>query len=295
MSEDIKKGKKKLLAVGVPATLNLKAELERARSESKQGSGSNTSASANTKKRATSQSLLQLDRHNRGVHSRAQKDILATEADQPSESQMNARVKQALEEKAKIYDMLTSKRGISAAQLDDERISRILDESSVDFVGMQCDNLQHHWKRKSNRENRSEEMGMDTEDMVEIVDEFGRTRMVPRSRAKEYKGGYESGSGSGSNSESSLSDSGRRAVIDAARRDRGPGHYSLSLDHAEREEQLLALRQLHDETVAGREAVAGSIGEKQRQQLEQRRAQLRASRARAAFNAQQALKTQAKK
>ncbi|KAJ1800511.1 hypothetical protein LPJ56_006482, partial [Coemansia sp. RSA 2599] len=120
------KGKPPLLEVGVSSLLNLKAEIERAHEESKR-------KSAAGHKRKPASAVAVSDIRNKGVDQRAQRDLLSPHNDPASESPSSSHVKQALEKKAEIYDALTSGRGISADVLGDEQMSRILDESSVDF------------------------------------------------------------------------------------------------------------------------------------------------------------------
>ncbi|KAJ1798525.1 hypothetical protein LPJ59_002435, partial [Coemansia sp. RSA 2399] len=244
--------KKKVLAVGVPETLNLKAEIERATAESnKQGSIGNSAA---RQKDAA--------KKNRGVHERAQKDFLShgTQARQPSSSlrAQNTQTKRALEEKARIYDMLSitddRKKGcrsfLGSAQLDDPYISRILDESSVDFARKQLEQRAEKLNRQTEPQTGSDASARSDSDyssgFVEIVDEFGRSRMVPRNKAKRYHA--ETSSDSDSSDENEL----------WSNRDRGTNYYKLDCDRAKRSEQLDILRELHDETLKARENSAGN-------------------------------------
>ncbi|KAJ2778414.1 hypothetical protein H4R18_004606 [Coemansia javaensis] len=251
----------KPLAVGVPAALNLRAELERAQDESRRGD-------ARERRRPAQQPAL--GAANRGVDARAQRDALALEAERAARRPGSAHARQALEEKARIYDMLSGLGSALGAQLDEARLARILEESPIDFA-------------RKRQERAAAAAAADSSDsegsMVEIVDEFGRSRVVPRSRAAEYRrgSGSESDSDSGMSTGGSESDGGARPAAGPARRNHGAGYYQLSSNYAEREEQLSMLRRLHAETEQHRQAAAASVAEMQRQQLEQRRDQIRAA------------------
>ncbi|KAJ1646000.1 hypothetical protein LPJ64_002464 [Coemansia asiatica] len=273
--------KKPLLEVGVSSLLNVKAEIERALSESK-----SKSKSAGPKRKAAVTS----DIRNKGVEHRAQKDLLSSQNDLESGSPSSTHVRQALEKKAKIYDALSSGRAIRSGVLDDDQMSKILDESSVDFVSIISQRLQQQEKQKtdsSHSGSSTRAMRSNEDDLVEVIDEFGRSRTVPRSKASEY--GKMSASQQESSSSSDSSDlEGQNITTDAPlRRNQGTVHYHLSLNNTEREKQLQALRKLHDDTLASRERASASICQKQRLQLDQRRAQLRKSRGRAALRALQ--------
>ncbi|KAJ2248304.1 hypothetical protein GGI13_004708 [Coemansia sp. RSA 455] len=257
---------RKPLSVGVSATLNLKAELERARQECKES----TSGGSNAAKRPKSSSLaLGVGSQNKGVHDRAQRDMQAMDAERLSSSFAHARTRQILEEKAKLYDLLSTTgedaSGLSASQLDDPRIAQILEEGSVDFVAKQLAHLQ--------RNNGAQEDDTTTtgSDLVEIIDEFGRSRMVPRSEARNYRRGLDTTDGSDT---SSSSDSGE-GLESIARQSRGLGYYNLSHESDRRQDQLKALQLMHTHTVLTREEAAVSVAERQKQQLAQRQAQLK--------------------
>ncbi|KAJ2686991.1 hypothetical protein IWW39_003261 [Coemansia spiralis] len=172
---------KKQLSVGVPATLNLKAELERARQECKEDSSA-------AKRRKASSLALGIGGRNRGVSDRAQRDKRALDDERLSHSFANARARQILEEKAKLYDLLStagdSASSLSASQLDDPRIAQILEEGSVDFVTKQLAFL----RRRNAPQEGSSATGSaaNSPGLIEVVDEFGRSRMVPQSEAHEY-------------------------------------------------------------------------------------------------------------
>ncbi|KAJ1862689.1 hypothetical protein LPJ73_000692 [Coemansia sp. RSA 2703] len=257
------KKRKQLLSVGTSSLLNLKAEIERAKTESTDTDGKR---SRPTKKPRVS------DRRNKGVDERVHRDLVLKKQEDEAESSQtptNARIRQALEKKAKIYDMLTDGRKVSKADLDDERISRILEESSVDFVGIMM-------QRRRAEQNPSED------DIVDVIDEFGRTRRVARSKAHQYgrivkvestrSSSSENSSSSDDDSNSSSDeDSGSSNsdewVEDAGdRRNYAPGYYKLSTDRRTRKRQLQELRELHEDTVAQREAVAAARAEKQEEQ-----------------------------
>ncbi|KAJ2892972.1 hypothetical protein IWW38_003024 [Coemansia aciculifera] len=279
---------KKPLSVGVPATLNLKAELERARQECKEGDGSG-SASKRSKPKASL--ALGASSQNKGVQGRAQKDIQALDAERLSRSLSDARARQILEEKAKLYDLLSTAGGkdaggLSASQLDDPRIAQILDEGSVDFVAKQLEHLRRRGELQKDTAAAGSVVGAGDTNLVEIIDEFGRSRMVPRSEASKYQRRANSDVNSSDMSSDSNSDSSDVEQGEStSRRSRGLGYYNLSLESDERSEQLQALQQLHKHTVLTREEAAVSIGDKQKQQLEERRAKLRASCERFARNA----------
>ncbi|KAJ2778165.1 hypothetical protein GGI15_004260 [Coemansia interrupta] len=267
------KKRKQLLSVGMPTLLNLKAEIDRAKTES-----ARPNTDADGKRSRPAKRLRVSDRRNKGIEARAHGDLVAQQQEEEvkgSQTPTNARIRQALEEKAKIYDMLSDGRGVSKADLDDERIARILEESSVDFVGMMM-------------QRRREEQSRGADEMVDVIDEFGRTRRVARSKAHQYgrivQADSNSSSSEGSSdsssedSDSSSSDynSSRSSssdhdewVDDAGfRRNHAPGYYRLSTDHRTRKRQLKELRQLHKDTVAHREAVAATRAEQQQEQQE---------------------------
>ncbi|KAJ2758506.1 hypothetical protein IWQ56_005983, partial [Coemansia nantahalensis] len=198
-----------------------------------------------------------------------------------SRRQAGAHARQALEEKARIYDMLSGldQDGPGApprVRLDEAQLAKILDESTVDFARMRRERAAA--AARADSESGSASDGS----MVEIVDEFGRSRVVPRSKARAYRGS-DSDSDSSSASDSSDSD-GVRGGQPPARRNHGAGFYHLSSDYAEREEQLAALRRLHTATEEERLAASATTAELQAQQLAGRRDQLRAALGRIASN-----------
>ncbi|KAJ2007788.1 hypothetical protein GGI04_000254 [Coemansia thaxteri] len=270
---------KKQLSVGVPATLNLKAELERARQECK-------ADSSNSKSKPKSSPYTCMGGQNMGVQSRAQKDKQALDSERLSRAFTDARARQILEEKAHLYDLLSTAdsdaSAIRESRLDEHRIAKILEESPVDFVSKQIEHLRRRSEhRKGDRDAASSSLGQtshsDSASMVEVVDEFGRSRMVPRSEACKYRqrpGSAAVSSDTSSNSDSDAS-SGSERIPD--RSSRGIGYYSLSLAPERRKEQISTLQQLHNNTVQVREETAISSINKQRQLLDQRRAQLRSS------------------
>ncbi|KAJ2747832.1 hypothetical protein GGI20_000127 [Coemansia sp. BCRC 34301] len=274
---------KKPLSVSVPAALNLKAELERARQECKEG----TSGSGRAAKRPKTTSLaLGADRQNKGVQDRAQRDKQHQDSERLSSTLSSAWVRQILEEKAKLYDLLSTggdgSSSLRASQLDDPHIAQILDEGSVDFATKQLE----HARRIDELQSGGTTAGSDGRDthvadasLVEIVDEFGRTRMVPRSEAHRYRRRSSSVASSSGNSSaaSSESDSEHGSL---SHRSRGLGYYNLPVGADERREQIKALQLLHKHTVLTREEAVVSIADKQKQHLEERRAKLRASRTR---------------
>ncbi|KAJ2710266.1 hypothetical protein H4R19_003833 [Coemansia spiralis] len=250
---------KKLLAVGVPAALNLRAELARAQDESR----------SSTRRHAAAQPGV-LGAPNHGVEARARGDALALGQERASRKQAGARARQALEEKARIYDMLSGLDRDSAdtaprIQLDEARLAKILDESAVDFARKRREHAAASAATASDGECSTASDGS----MVEIVDEFGRSRLVPRSKAREYRR-------SDSDSDSNASDDAHTGRP-PPRRNHGAGFYHLSADFAEREEQLAALHRLHKETEEERLAASASTAGMQAQQLARRRDQLLAS------------------
>ncbi|KAI8319387.1 hypothetical protein GQ54DRAFT_299363 [Martensiomyces pterosporus] len=260
---------KKQLTVGVPAVLSLRAELERACSESKSGKKPQQG------KRPLKESL---ERQNKGVQERATRDMLSA---QPHESSngaepTHARAKQALEEKAKIYELLSSVDGIKAAgnlALDGPRIAKILDESSVDFAGKQMAQL----RRTHNEGSSYDGSSSSDSSMVEIIDEFGRSRMVPRDKARVHQRQSSDGSSSCDSSADSDSEAGVFPPLLPASRDRSVGHYKLSSDAGERERQLVELHALHENTTVARKAATASISERQRRLLDRRWEQIHLS------------------
>ncbi|KAJ2344398.1 hypothetical protein GGF43_005463 [Coemansia sp. RSA 2618] len=258
---------KKTLTVGLPALLNLKAELERAQSESRQDTGGGGSSA----KKRKALSGRDTESSNKGVLVRAKKDMLALKSEEPSHKQTSALAKQALEEKSQIYDMLSGSASTLGVELDGSQLEKILNESSVDFVRRR--QLLQAASKPPNGGTIDDGSGSDGS-IVEIIDEFGRSRVVPRSKAREYcgysTGGTDSDSESGSSADS-------RTKADSACRNRSAGYYHLSANYAEREEQLSKLHSLHSETSELRQAAATSMAEMQAQQREQRRTQLRSS------------------
>ncbi|KAJ2316488.1 hypothetical protein IWW51_005612 [Coemansia sp. RSA 2702] len=145
---------KKRLSVGLPALLNLRAELERATKESR-----SSDAAPKRKQRLDDD------------------DALAVKEDKLAHKHANARARQALEAKAKIYDALSGSGSASAAQLDESQLAKILEETSVDFVR----------RRQQLREQVQVEDAIDDpasdDSMVEIIDEFGRGYRSPKPRS----------------------------------------------------------------------------------------------------------------
>ncbi|KAJ1962327.1 hypothetical protein GGI12_002708 [Dipsacomyces acuminosporus] len=244
----------------MPAMLNLHAELERAQSEAK---GVHT---PRKRKRASEDAL---DKQNRGVQQRATRDTMAMDPSAAASS--NAQVKQILERKARMYDILSkpgsTEQASDSLALEESQINKILDEGSVDFVSKQ-------WTQVQKRRDAERKLEDDSGSLVEITDEFGRSRLVPKSQAKKYQAHISSSSSSGSSSSGSSgsgsdSDSGSsvdRLYTSAAR----AGYYKLSTDLTEREQQLEDLRALHSNTLAVRKHSTASTGERQRHLLSRR-------------------------
>ncbi|KAJ1724459.1 hypothetical protein LPJ53_001300 [Coemansia erecta] len=270
------KKRKNLLSAGTPTLLNLKAAIEQAKTESARP---DADTDGDGQRRRPTKRLRVSDRRNKGIDLRAHRDLMAhqkaekaEDGAEGSQTPTHARIRQALEEKAKIYDMLTAGGGVSKADLDDERIARILDESSVDFVGMMMQR-----RREEAERGRPGEL----DDLVDVVDEFGRTRRVLRSKAHQYgrivqadgssSGESSSDSDEDSDSSSSSGSSGSSSehdewVEDAGfRRNHAPGYYKLSTDRKTRKRQLKELRELHEDTVAQREAAEAPRAEQQQE------------------------------
>ncbi|KAJ2552060.1 hypothetical protein EV175_003456 [Coemansia sp. RSA 1933] len=185
---------KKVLGVGVPEALGLKAEIERAISESKNASMSSSAVKPKDTAAKT----------NRGVRERAQNDLLTheTQAQQSSSHQAQiAKTKRALEKKARIYDMLTNTTDdrnsssnsnvLGSAHFDDPYIVKILEESSVDFACKQLERRAEKLGRQADSQTGFELSASNSDndnasDLVEIIDEFGRSRMVPRNKKRQY-------------------------------------------------------------------------------------------------------------
>ncbi|KAJ2613925.1 hypothetical protein H4S08_001969 [Coemansia sp. RSA 1365] len=256
---------KKQLGVGVPASLNLKAELERAQNESR--------LSGNRAPKGKSRQLGELGAANSGVNDRARQDKLALDDEKPSGAHSSFTIRKRLEEKARIYDILSGlddgvDTTLDVQNIDAEQLGRILEESSVDFV-------RKRQEQKAQTEARNtatvvDNSGPDSDgSMVEIVDEFGRTRMVPSNRAKEYIHGQSSGNSDDDSSSASSGDE-RRAVMGVMSRNSAVGYYRLSADYVEREEQLTMLRSLHSETAENRQRGTMGVAEMQKQQRKRR-------------------------
>ncbi|PIA17798.1 hypothetical protein COEREDRAFT_96377 [Coemansia reversa NRRL 1564] len=256
---------KKQLGVGVPASLNLKVELERAQSESK--------LSGSRVPKGKPQQLGELGAANSGVDVRAQQDKLVLNDEKSSGAHSSSTIKKRLKEKARIYDMLSGLGdGLDAAldvqNIDAEQLGRILEESSVDFVRKREEQRAQTDSRNTSAVVRNSSPDSDGS-MVEIVDEFGRTRMMPRNRAKEYIYGHSSGDSDDDSSCASSSDE-RRAAMGVVGRNSGIGYYRLSADYVEREDQLAMLRSLHRETAENRHEGTMSVAEMQKQQRKRR-------------------------
>ncbi|KAJ2512522.1 hypothetical protein H4217_006842 [Coemansia sp. RSA 1939] len=296
----------KVLAVGVPETLNLKAEIERATTESRQSSTDGIVA----KRRSGSSAAVDNNNNNnnnnnnRGVHKRAQKDLLAraAEAQHSTRHGLNMKIKSRLEEKARIYDMLSTtgrtKDGDSSGptQLDDTYITKILGESPVDFAHKQVEwQRSKKHKRHSDSETSSSSFstsnGSDSDSdsahddsdssLVEIVDEFGRSRMVHYSKRKKYaRESYRSISDDDSTTSLSSSDDYRahEGHEPSSSRYRGTSYYKLSSDSAKRSEQLGMLRRLHEDTTEARDSAVGDVVERQQSLLAKRREDILTSR-----------------
>ncbi|KAJ2610511.1 hypothetical protein EV177_003928 [Coemansia sp. RSA 1804] len=289
---------KKVLAVGVSETLNLKAEIERATTESRQSSTDGIVA----KRRSGSSAAVDNNNNNRGVHKRAQKDLFAraAEAQHSTRHGLNMKIKSRLEEKARIYDMLSTtgrtKDGDSSGptQLDDTYITKILEESSVDFAHKQVEwqrSKKHKQLSDSERSSSSSSTsnGSDSDSahndndssLVEIVDEFGRSRMVHYSKRKKYARESHR-SISDDDSTTSLSSSGDNWAHEghepSSSRYRGTSYYKLSSDSAKRSEQLGMLRRLHEDTMEARDSAVGDVVERQQSLLAKRRENILTSR-----------------
>ncbi|KAJ2076971.1 hypothetical protein H4R24_005398 [Coemansia sp. RSA 988] len=263
---------KKRLAVGVPASLNLKAELERAQSESRLGG----SRAAKSK----SQQPGELGVANSGVDVRARQDKLALDREKGLGTRHSGSSRKRLEEKARIYDMLSglgnSVDGASSVpNIDAMQLERILEEGSVDFVRKQQEQRAKSVSKDTSSAARSNSPDSDGS-TVEIVDEFGRSRMVPRRRAREYIHSQSSGDSDDDSSSACSADEGR-AATDAVRRNDSAGYYQLSADYVEREDQLAMLRGLHSETTKIRQEGTMSVAEMQMLQRRRRRDLIRNS------------------
>ncbi|KAJ1938979.1 hypothetical protein EC988_007434 [Linderina pennispora] len=191
------------------------------------------------------------------------------ELQEQSPGEVSARIRANMEKKARIYDMLST--GRTADGLDEDTAARIMEESSVDFLSKQYSHLLERKRR------RAEERG---DELVEIIDEFGRTRMVPRSQAGQYQ------AGSSSDDISSSDGSDEEHLLLSTSRSHVAGHYELSSSAAEREKQIRNLKDLHCETVAARESAETNLTLQDRQQqlVDHRWRKVLESRARALRN-----------
>ena len=125
------------------------------------------------------------------------------------------KTKECLEKKSKLYEQLATGR----ANCDGEDIM-------VDFSRV--------YKQEKNEEQNDEELQLDDSLLVEIVDEFGRTRKVPSSQAHLYQ-----------TSDSQLVDD-DNAHYNALseNRKRGVGFFVFSRDEQQRSQQMNELNEL---------------------------------------------------
>ncbi|KAJ1771349.1 hypothetical protein LPJ74_002389 [Coemansia sp. RSA 1843] len=172
---------------------------------------------------------------------------------------------------------------LGSAQLDDPYIARIIDESSVDFARKQMDKriekLTQNSGSQASLDSPTSSDRAYSSSLVEIIDEFGRSRMVPRSKAKYYHSkDYETSSDSDSANDIRFDENDRWS-----HRDRGTSHYNLASDSIKRDEQLDTLRELHEETLKARET-SSNVVDMQQTMLSARREQIRTSRKRTTYS-----------
>ncbi|GAA5956937.1 hypothetical protein JCM3765_006646 [Sporobolomyces pararoseus] len=186
------------LAISSSSFLDLKAtisahesDFKKSRTPITQGGNSATSSSAS----GSSKKLGQWAKQNKGLSSRAQKDQILYENDVGTDDKGNPeRIRERLEKKAKIYDKIRRGKsgGLNEAQIDSllvdfDQSAEGKEDSSSSASESEVDESKTIPRRPRRLRSRSgsdsDEPGppLPSDPLVEYTDEFGRTRMIPRS------------------------------------------------------------------------------------------------------------------
>ncbi|GAA6023181.1 hypothetical protein JCM11491_003291 [Sporobolomyces phaffii] len=183
------------LAISSSSFLDLKATISAHESDFKKSrtpitqGGTAASSSTNSKK------LGQWAKQNKGLSSRAAKDQVLYENDVSSNGDNKGnpeRIRERLEKKAKIYDKIRRGKsgGLNEAQIDSLLVD--FDQRSDDSSGSDSDDKDESLtvpdrlrNRRPRQPDSDDEPGppisSTSDPLVEFTDEFGRTRMIPRS------------------------------------------------------------------------------------------------------------------
>ncbi|GAA5927143.1 CCDC174 family protein [Sporobolomyces koalae] len=178
------------LAISSSSFLDLKAtisahesDFKKSRTSVVQGGNSATSSSKSSK-------LSQWSKQNKGLSSRAAKDQVLYEDDVGDNGQGNPeKIKQRLEQKAKIYDKIRRGKsgGLNEAQIDSLLVDFDREPDASEESASDSDQPVDESLTVPERPKRARSVTPDagphssSDPLVEFTDEFGRTRMIPRS------------------------------------------------------------------------------------------------------------------
>ncbi|ORY41182.1 hypothetical protein BCR35DRAFT_311362 [Leucosporidium creatinivorum] len=226
-------------------------------------------------------------KQNKGLKDRQERDRIVYEQEGKVQGKDPKQVRDKLEKKAKLYDKI--KKGKSAG-LTEAQISNLLVDFDARSSGSDTDSDED--------ESSTVPIAGPSDPLVEWTDEFGRTRLIPRSEIPR-------GTAVATEEEPELSNvhygdqhhfpvytpdpsllAARRAAVEAQaplvqhydstleNRQRGAGFMAFSKDEEEREAQMMALREERKETERKRKEVesgGGVMGERERERETRKR------------------------
>ncbi|KAJ1985206.1 hypothetical protein H4R34_000165 [Dimargaris verticillata] len=257
----------KKIALNSAAVFDLRAQIEAAKRPPQHTvQDPNKLSEVSTGAKRTSTSVWQ--RQNRGVAGRAQRDLHHLRAEAPSE----AKVRKALERKARLYDRMVRREGVDSNQhFNDDGMLVNFDQKYVDAM--------------TARASSSDSSGSSDEEdtLVEFIDEFGRSRTLPKSQVpREFLSPDDRSTPSSGSSPRSPASPTQRHALDAVAfvkgtgktadyydphrdaRNLGVGHIHLSHNEQERQAQLAELTALRQDTKQRRVAYQTLVDQRHR-------------------------------
>ncbi|KAJ1972826.1 hypothetical protein H4R35_004463 [Dimargaris xerosporica] len=257
----------KKIALNSAAVFDLRAQIEAAKRPSPH-TVQDLNKLHNVGASATRASSSIWQRQNRGVADRAQRDLHHIKAEAPSET----RVREALERKAHLYDRMVRREGIDPNQhFKKDGMLVNFDQKYVDAMAAKVSSA------------GSSEGSEDEEPLVEFIDEFGRSRTLPKSQVPRalLSSTDHSTPSPGSSPRAPASPVPQHALDPVAfvqstgtttdyydpqrdARNLGVGHIHLSHNEQERQAQLAELTALRHDTKQRRAAYQALVDQRHR-------------------------------
>ncbi|KAI9204498.1 uncharacterized protein BJ171DRAFT_505959 [Polychytrium aggregatum] len=288
--------KKEIKNISASSVVDLKAELFRAQAQFDQEKAQSLEldplGSVPRKKIERPATKKPGDKSNRGVEARSQKDKAALALTE-NEAQLLQRSQASLEVKSKIYDLIRS------GAADD--LDHVMDSEDmlIDFVRKNWDDPVS--ESSDSTEEVAVRSGLIKDPWIEVIDEFGRNRVVRRSEARKegmrpvVEGAFDDGDDEMPDTESRESKQAELERLmrtddplryDASNevRNLGVSFYQFSKSEVQRHRQMEALKQLREETIQRRRQVAQDsrrLGDLLKRRMDERRRFLREKRGQA--------------